>query len=104
MFRKRGTPQFERTFLENWPAREESFMQESLDPMQREAFRKGQQLKQWHRQQQRQLDYEALATLAADVAHLTIFQSSHYRPTQEAHTRAGICAKAFLDGYQSDDK
>jgi hypothetical protein len=91
-------------FLENWSAREESSMQESLDPMQREAFRKGQQLKQWHRQQQRQLDHEALATLAADFAHLTIFQSSHYQPTREAHTRAGACAKAFLDGYQSDDE
>jgi len=78
-------------------------MQESLDNMQREAFRKGQQLKQWHRQQQRQLDHEALATLAADFAHLTIFQSSHYRPIQEAHTHAGVCAKAFLEGYQSDD-
>jgi hypothetical protein len=79
-------------------------MHESLEDIQQEAFRKGQQLKQWHRQQQRQLDHGALATLAADFAHLTIFQSSHYRPTLEAHTRAGVCAKAFLEGYQSDDE
>jgi len=78
-------------------------MQETLEQLQQEAYIKGQQLKQWHLQQHRVIDSVALAVLASDFAQLSIFKSYQYPHPTEAHERAGLCARAFQEGYIGQD-
>ncbi|HET8843404.1 MAG TPA: hypothetical protein VFN35_18220 [Ktedonobacteraceae bacterium] len=76
-------------------------MPESMEQIRQEAYVRGQQMKQWHDQQQRVLDDEALTILAADFAQLTLFQSNQQMSVVAAHERAGVCTRAFLEGYLS---
>ena len=76
-------------------------MPESMEQVQHEAYVRGQQIKHWHDQQQRVITDEALTVLAADFAQVSLFQSNHYLSVVAAHERAGICEKAFLEGYRS---
>jgi len=46
-------------------------------------------------------DEKALAMLAADFAPLTLFQSNQQMNVVAAHERAGVCTRAFLEGYRS---
>ena len=76
-------------------------MPETLEEIQQEAYVRGQQMRQWHHQQQRVVTGEALLILAADFAHVSLFQASHHLGVLTAHERAGICEQAFLEGYRS---
>ncbi|GHO93791.1 hypothetical protein KSF_038390 [Reticulibacter mediterranei] len=76
-------------------------MLETTEQIQQAAYLRGQQMKQRHREQQRVITDKALAVLAADFAHVFLFQSNQYITVVAAHERAGICAKAFLEGYRS---
>ena len=76
-------------------------MPESMEQIQQEAYIRGKQMKQWHDQQQRVLDEKALAMLAADFAQITLFQSNQQMNVVAAHERAGVCTRAFLQGYRS---
>jgi hypothetical protein len=76
-------------------------MPESMEQIQQEAYVRGQQMKQWHDQQQRVVGDEALTILAADYAHITLFRSNQHMSVVAAHERARVCEKAFLKGYRS---
>lgn len=76
-------------------------MLESMEQIQQEAYVRGQQMRQWHDQQQRIVEGEALTILAADFAHIILFRSNQHMSVVAAHERAGICEKAFLKGYSS---
>ncbi|MGZ6368046.1 MAG: hypothetical protein ACXWPS_19060 [Ktedonobacteraceae bacterium] len=76
-------------------------MPESIEQIQQEAYVRGQQMKQWHDQQQRVINDEALTILAADFAQITLFQSNQQMSVVAAHERAGVCERAFLEGYRS---
>lgn len=76
-------------------------MQESMAQIQQKAFAQGQQMRQWHDQQQRVVTDEALAILAADFAQISLFQSNQHMSVVAVHERAGICRRAFLEGYRS---
>ncbi|GHO66245.1 hypothetical protein KSC_051370 [Ktedonobacter sp. SOSP1-52] len=76
-------------------------MPESKEQIQQEAYVQGQQMKQWHDQQQRVLTQEALAILAADFAQISLFKSNQQVSGAATHERAGVCIRAFLEGYGS---
>ena len=76
-------------------------MPETMEQVQQEAYVKGQQMKQWHDQQQRVVDDEALTILAADFAHVSLFKSNQHLSAVAAHERAGVSERAFLEGYRS---
>jgi len=76
-------------------------MPETMEQVKQEAYVRGQQMQQWHRQQQRVVKDEALTILAADFAHVSLFKSNQHMSVVAAHERAGICEKAFLEGYRS---
>jgi hypothetical protein len=76
-------------------------MPESMEQIQQEAYVQGQQMKQWHDQQQRVLTEETLAILAADFAQISLFKSNQQMSVGAAHERAGVCKRAFLEGYCS---
>ncbi len=76
-------------------------MPETMEQVQQEAYDRGQQMKQWHQEQQRVVTDEALTLLAADFAHLSLFKSNQHASVVSAHERAGVCEKAFLEGYRS---
>ena len=77
-------------------------MQETLEEVQQEAYVRGQQMQQWHQQQQRVVTDEALTVLAADFAHISLFRANQQVSTISAHERAGVCERAFLEGYHSE--
>lgn len=76
-------------------------MPETLQEIQQEAYVRGQQMQQWHHQQQRVVCDEALLILAADFAHIALFKANQHLSVVAAHERAGVCEQAFLEGYRS---
>ena len=76
-------------------------MPETMEQVQQEAYARGQQMKQWHLEQQRVVNDEALMILAADFAHVYLFKSSQHMTVGAAHERAGLCERAFQEGYRS---
>ena len=76
-------------------------MPETMEQIQQEAYVRGQQMKQWHLEQQRVVNDEALTILAADFAHMDLFQSYQHMTVGAAHERAGLCERAFQEGYRS---
>lgn len=76
-------------------------MPEMMEQVQQEAYIRGQQMQHWHQEQQRVVTDEALTLLAADVAHISLFKSNQQMSVVSAHERAGVCERAFLDGYRS---
>ena len=76
-------------------------MPETMEQIQQEAYVRGQQMKQWHHQQQRVINDEALAILATDFAQISLFKSNQHMSVVAAHERAGVCERAFLEGYRS---
>ncbi len=76
-------------------------MSETTELIQQEAYARGQQMQRWHQAQQRIVTDEALTLLAADVAHISLFKSNQHMSVVSAHERAGVCERAFLDGYRS---
>ena len=76
-------------------------MTETIEQVQQEAYVRGQQMKQWHQEQQRVVSDEALTTLAADFAHISLFRANQQVSAISAHERAGVCERAFLEGYRS---
>ncbi|MEO7021082.1 MAG: hypothetical protein ABI234_13080 [Ktedonobacteraceae bacterium] len=76
-------------------------MPETREQIQRDAYVRGQQMKQWHRDQQRAVSHEALAVLAADFAQVSLFKSNQHFTGEAAHERAGLCERAFQEGYRS---
>ncbi len=76
-------------------------MSETIEQIQRDAYVRGQQMKQWHRDQQRAVSNEALAILAADFAQVSLFKSKQDPTGGAAHERAGLCERAFQEGYCS---
>ncbi len=76
-------------------------MPETMEQVQSEAYVRGQQMQHWHREQQRIVTDEALTILAADFAHISLFKANQQMSVASAHERAGVCERAFLDGYRS---
>ncbi len=77
-------------------------MPETMEQIQQEAYVRGQQMRQWHHQQQRVVtDDAALTILAADFAQVSLFKSAQHLSVVAAHERAGVCERAFLEGYRS---
>jgi hypothetical protein len=76
-------------------------MQETMEQIQQEAYARGRQMKQWHLEQQRVVNDTALMILAADFAHMDLFKSSQHMTVGAAHERAGLCERAFQEGYLS---
>lgn len=76
-------------------------MIETIEEIRQQAYLRGQQMKQWHDQERRVVTAEALTILAADMAHLSLFQSNQQLSVGAAHERAGVCERAFLEGYLS---
>lgn len=77
-------------------------MPETREQVQQEAYVRGQQMQQWHQEQQRVVTDEALTVLAADFAHISLFRANQQVSVISAHERAGICERAFLEGYRSE--
>ena len=77
-------------------------MQETIEEVQQEAYVRGQHVQHWHHQQQRVVTDEALTVLAADFAHISLFRANQQVSAISAHGRAGICERAFLEGYRSE--
>ncbi len=77
-------------------------MPETMEQVQQEAYVRGQQMKQWHQHEQRVVTDEACAILAADFAHISLFRSNHHLGVVATHERAGVCERAFLEGYHSE--
>lgn len=76
-------------------------MSETTEQIQQEAYLRGRQMKQRHSEQQCVVTDEALAILAADFAHVYLFKSNHHPQVVAVHERAGICERAFEEGYRS---
>ena len=76
-------------------------MPETMEQVQQEAYARGQQMKQWHLEQQRVVNDEALMILAADFAQMYLFKSYQHMTVGAAHERAGLCERAFQEGYRS---
>lgn len=76
-------------------------MPETMEHVQQEAYVRGQQMKQAHLHQQRVVTDEACAILAADFAQVYLFKSNQHITVEAAHERAGLCMKAFEEGYRS---
>jgi len=80
----------------------ECIMPETMEQIEQEAYVRGQQMRQWHHQQQRVVtDDAALTILAADFAQVSLFKSTQHMSVVSAHERAGVCERAFLEGYRS---
>ena len=77
-------------------------MPETREQVQQEAYIRGQQMQQWHQEQQRVVTDEALTVLAADFAHISLFRANQQVSVISAHERAGMCERAFLEGYRSE--
>ena len=77
-------------------------MPETKEQVQQEAYVQGQQMHNWHHQQQRVITDEALMVLAADFAHISLFRANKQVSVIAAHERAGMCERAFLEGYRSE--
>ena len=77
-------------------------MPETIEQVKQEAYVRGQQMQQWHHQQQRVVTDEALTVLAADFAHISLFRANQQESMISAHERAGVCELAFLEGYRSE--
>ena len=77
-------------------------MSETREQVQQEAYVRGQQMQHWHQEQQRVVTNEVLTVLAADFAHLSLFRANHQGSVLSAHERAGICERAFLEGYRAE--
>ena len=77
-------------------------MPETMEQVQQEAYMRGQQMQHWHQQQQRVVTDEALTVLAADFAHISLFRANQQVSVISAHERAGVCERAFLEGYRSE--
>ena len=77
-------------------------MPETMEQVQQEAYVRGQQMKHWHQEQQRVVTDEALTVLTADFAHISLFRANQQVSTVSAHERAGVCERAFLEGYRSE--
>ena len=77
-------------------------MSETREQVEQEAFLRGQQMQHWHQEQQRVVTNEVLTVLAADFAHLSLFRANHQGSVLSAHERAGICERAFLEGYRAE--
>lgn len=74
-------------------------MPETMEQIQRDASVRGQQMKQWHLDQQRVVSHETLAILAADFAQVSLFKANQHLTVCMAHERAGLCERAFQEGY-----
>jgi len=59
-------------------------------------------MQHWHQEQQRVITDEALTLLAADFAHISLFRANQHTSAVSAHERAGVCERAFLEGYHSE--
>ena len=77
-------------------------MPETIEQVQQESYVRGQQMQHWHQQQQRVVTDEALTVLAADFAHISLFRANQQVSAISAHERAGVCERAFLEGYRSE--
>jgi hypothetical protein len=88
-------------FLRASITEKEGNVSETMEQVRQQAYVRGQQMKHWHTQEQRIVTAEALTILAADFAHLSLFQSNHHLSAGAAHERAGVCERAFLEGYLS---
>ncbi len=77
-------------------------MPETMEQVKQEAYVRGQQMKQWHQHEQRVVTDVALTVLAADFAHLSLFKANQQMSTVSAHERAGVCERAFLEGYRAE--
>lgn len=88
-------------FFEVYSAEKECIMPETTDQIQKEAYLRGQQMKQRHSEQQRVVNDNALAILAADFAQVYLFKSNQHMAVVAVHERAGICVRAFQEGYRS---
>lgn len=76
-------------------------MVETMEQIRQRAYLRGQQMRQWHEQQQRVITGEGLIVLAADFAHLVLFHANQYLSAGTAHECAGVCEQAFREGYCS---
>jgi hypothetical protein len=76
-------------------------MPETMEQVRQEAYVRGQQMKQWHLEQQRVVNDEALTILAADFAQVSLFKSNQHMTVGAAYERAGLCVRAFQEGYRS---
>lgn len=76
-------------------------MSETVEQIKQTAYARGQQMQQWQHQKQLVVNDEALMILAADFAQVTLFKFNQLTGVVAAHERAGICEKAFLEGYRS---
>jgi len=74
---------------------------ETMEQIQRDAYVRGQQMKQWHLHEQRVVSHEALTVLAADFAQVSLFKANQHLTEGSAHERAGLCVRAFQEGYRS---
>jgi len=83
-------------------ATKERLMPDTMEQVQQEAYVRGQQMRHWHQEQQRVVNDDALTILAADFAHISLFRVNQQMSTSSAHERAGICERAFLEGYRSE--
>ncbi len=77
-------------------------MPDTMEQVQQEAYVRGQQMQHWHQEQQRVITDEALTLLAADFAHISLFRANQHTSAVSAHERAGVCERAFLEGYHSE--
>lgn len=77
-------------------------MPDTMEQVQQEAYVRGQQMQHWHQEQQRVITDEALTLLAADFAHISLFRANQHTSAVSAHERAGVCERAFLEGYRSE--
>lgn len=76
-------------------------MLDSMEQIRQRAYLRGQQMRQWHEQQQCVVTEEALTILAADFAHLVLFHANQYLSAGTTHECAGMCEQAFREGYCS---
>jgi len=76
-------------------------MPETMEQIQQEAYGRGQQMKQSHLHEQRVVTDEGLAILAADFAQVSLFKSNQHMSGEAAHERAGLCMRAFEEGYRA---
>lgn len=76
-------------------------MSETMEQIWEHAYLRGQQMRQWHEQEQRVVTDEALIILAADFAHIVLFHAYQYLSAGSAHECAGLCERAFREGYCS---
>ena len=75
-------------------------MTETLEQVQQQAYAKGQEIKQRHRQLHCVLPTKAAITiLSADFAQVSLLIFLRQPSITDAHHRAHLCALAFQRGY-----